>query len=223
MRPDRSPLRNVLTLREAMDRLLEDSFVQPLRNAIGSGSDGLPVDLIDMGDRYEVRAALPGLQPEDLHVQIQGDVLTLRGTPKLAGERAAEPQGRPQRRWLIRELRQPSFEREIHLPAQVQAEQAQAHLEHGLLTLRLPKVQVAGPRRIEISRPGAQGARAAQGDAKNPSVVDPTKPEVAPGVMAASEPSLASDADRPQKDQVTVESEQSFPSSDPPSWTPERA
>jgi HSP20 family protein len=216
MRSERNPFRSVLTLREAMDRLLEDSFVQPLRSAIGSGADGLPVDLVDAGDRYEVRAALPGVQPDDLHVQIQGDLLTLRGTPKPPNGPASERQ----ERWLIRELRQPAFEREIHLPEHVQADRAQAHLEHGVLTLTLPKVQMVEPRRIEIRQ---AAAREAQGQEKNPSVVDPTKPEVAPGVMPATKPSLASDADRPVRDQVTVESEQSFPSSDPPSWTPERA
>jgi len=41
-----------------MDRLLEDSFVQPLRNAIGSGSDGLPVDLVVSGDRDDVPASV---------------------------------------------------------------------------------------------------------------------------------------------------------------------
>jgi HSP20 family protein len=219
MRSKRNPLRSVSTLREAMDRLLEDSFVQPLRSAIGSSTDGVPVDLVDAGDRYEVRAALPGVQPDDLHVQIQGDLLTLRGTPKPPGRHASE---HPER-WLIRELRQPAFERQIHLPEHVQADQAQAHLEHGLLTLTLPKLQTVAPRRIEISRPSLGGTREARAEGQNPSVVDPTKPEVAPGVMPATEPSLASDADRPHKDQVTVESEQSFPSSDPPSWTPERA
>ena len=216
MRSERNPFRTVLSLREAMDRLLEDSFVQPLRSAIGTGSDDLPVDLSDIGDRYELHAALPGVRPEDLHVQIQGDVLTLRATPHATDGRTGERR----ERWLIRELRRPDFERQIRLPAQVQAEQAQAHLEHGMLSLTLPKAQAVTPKRIEISRPGAQEAR---GQAKNPSVLDPTKPEVAPGVMPATEKSLASAADKPVKDQVTVESEQSFPSSDPPSWTPERA
>ena len=72
---------------------------------------------------------------------------------------------------------------------------------------------------FEVSRPKSEGTHSTH----NPSVADPTKPEVAPGVMPATQPSLATDADKAHKDQVSVESESSFPASDPPSWTPERA
>src|SRR5512132_672228 len=99
MRSDRNPLRSVLTLREAMDRLLEDSFVQPLRSAVGAAAGGLPVDLVDMGDRFILHAAVPGVQQDALHVQIQGDLLSLRATTTAA---AAGDGATPERpgRWL---------------------------------------------------------------------------------------------------------------------------
>src|SRR6266542_557391 len=212
MRSDRNPFRNVLTLREAMDRLLEDSFVQPLRSVVGTAAGGPPLDLMDMGDRFLLRAAVPGIQPDALHVQIQGDVLTLRGTTpgveevEAGGGAAREGRGRR----LIRELDNHEFEREIRLPDDVVAENVEARVEHGMLTLTLPKARTVGPRRIEIGPRAAQSEGERQAQQNNPSVVDPTKPEVAPGVMPARERSLASDTDRPHKDQVTVESEQSF-------------
>ena len=212
----RSPPRGVTRLRDTMDRILEESFVRPLRGALDSASgDGgaggyFPMDLVDAGDRFLLRAALPGVMPEDVHVQVQGDVLTVKGSVKAHAEKEHA-------RWLVRELRNGTFQREIRLPAGVSADRAEAQFEHGLLTLTLPKVTETGPRRIEV------GQRRAGSESTNPSVSDPTKAEVAPGVMPASKPGMASAADTPSKDPVTAESEGSFPASDPPSWTPERA
>ena len=177
----------VTRLRNTMDRIIEESFVQPLRGALDAGdgaSEALfPVDLVDSGDRFVLRAALPGAQPDDVQVQVQGEILTIKGSVK-AHARSEHA------RWLVRELKEGAFQREIRLPAGVAADRAEAQFEHGLLTLTLPKLTNTGPRRIPIGR-------------KN---VDPD--------------------DRPKehsKDPVTVESEASFPASDPPSFTPERA
>ena len=220
MRSERNPFRTVGTLREAMDRLLEDNFVQPLRSAVdASFRDSFPMDVLDAGDRFQVRAALPGVAPEDLQVQVQGDRLTLRATMQPHEPRAAQG-GEKSVRWLARELRAGSSERHIQLPAAVVADQAEAQLEHGMLTLTLPKATPAGPRRIEVSRPKIERTAPDEARARqNPSVTDPTKPQVAPGEMPASRPSMATAADAGHKDQVNVESEESFPASDPPSWT----
>lgn len=211
-----NPMRGVTRLRDTMDRILEESFAQPLRGALGNGESGaggyFPVDLVDAGDRFVLRAALPGVTPDDMQVQVQGDVLTIKGSVKAHADKE-------QARWLVRELRNGAFQREIKLPGGVAAELAEAHFEHGLLTLTLPKSVEDGPRRIELK---PRHTAAPVPDA-NPSMSDPTKAQVAPGELPASKPGMANAADTPTKDPVTVESEESFPASDPPSWTPERA
>jgi HSP20 family protein len=212
------PLRGVIGLRDTMDRILEESFVQPLRGAMDTidAKGAFPVDLADAGDQFVLRAALPGVMPDHVQVQVQGEVVTIKGAVQAHDEKQSA-------RWLVRELRNGELHREIRLPAAVVADRAEAQFEHGLLTLTLPKMAAAGARRIRVTASRSGAAPETASEEANPSVNDPTKPEVAPHVMPANQPSMAKDADTPHRDPVTVESEESFPASDPPSWTPERA
>jgi HSP20 family protein len=214
-----NPFREMNTLRQAMDRLMEDSF--PGQH---DGQDGeehgmrFPLDVMDQGDHFVVRGALPGVRPDDVHVTIQGETLTIRGESRAEHQDEQAAHGR----WLVREHSHGVYVRSIGLPDTVEPEKAEATYEHGMLTLRLPKAKRAGPRRIPVGAGGARSAAAGAAGA-NPSLDDPTKPEVAPGELPAGQRSLANAVDKPHKDPVTVESEESFPASDPPSWTPERA
>ena len=216
-----SPLRDVMSLREAMDRLIEDSFVRPPAERGGR----FPVDVIEQHDQFVVRAALPGVAPDALQVTVQGEALTIKG-------RTGDGAPKDGERYLMHEMQPGILQRTLALPAPVAADRAEAQLEHGVLILTLPKLQSSAPRQIRIGKAGgaAPGAAAeaahtraqASGDkapaSNNPSVTDPTQLQ---GKAAQRGTEMA--ADKPQRDPVTVESEESFPASDPPSWTPERA
>src|SRR5690349_20618558 len=70
------PVREMMTLREAMDRLFDDAFTQPF----GPHNGHTPsIDLYQTNDSVVVKAALPGLKADDVQISVQGDVLTLRG------------------------------------------------------------------------------------------------------------------------------------------------
>jgi HSP20 family protein len=98
-----------------------------------------------------VKASLPGVKPEDVEITIHGDTLTIRGEVKAEEERKGE-------RWHLRERRFGSFQRSLSLATPVNSDQAQAHFEHGVLTLTLPKSEAAKPRQIKIG--GAAQAQA---------------------------------------------------------------
>jgi HSP20 family protein len=141
------PFRDFVSLREAMNSLLEDSFVRPLAPG-ASAVRAFPVDIYQTENELVVRASVPGVRPEELSIAVLNGVLTLKGETK---PHSIEGNGQ----WLRQEIGHGAFERSFELPFRVQAEKAQAHFEHGLLTVTLPKAEDAKPRQIKISVNGA--------------------------------------------------------------------
>ena len=138
------PFRELVSLREAMNSLLEDSFVQPGRLAsVTQGPNRLPVDILQTENELIVRAAVPGIRLEDMSISVLNNVLTLKGESK-----PETPEAKAQH--LRQELQYGVFERAFELPIRVQADQADARFEHGILTVKLPKAEDAKPRQIKI-------------------------------------------------------------------------
>lgn len=135
------PAREMMTLREAMDRLFDDAFTRPL-----SLRDAWSVPAIDMyqtDDEIVVKAALPGIKADEVQINITGDVLHLKGEMKHEEEKK-------EKAWHIREQRWGSFERSVALPTEVIADKAKAEFENGILTITLPKAEEVKPKVINI-------------------------------------------------------------------------
>ena len=139
-----SPVGEALSLRQAMDRLFEDSFVTPWSWRTVAGSAWPAVDVHETPEDVVVTAALPGIKPEEVEITLTGQMLTLRGEFK-AAENVEEG------RYLFQERRYGTFHRQIQLPIRVQGDHAQASFDNGLLTLRIPKADEVKPRQIQIS------------------------------------------------------------------------
>jgi HSP20 family protein len=138
------PLSEMVTLRQAMDRLFEDSFVSPLTLRAYNGEAPAPaLDVHETGDEIVVTAALPGLKPEDVDITITGQTLSIRGEFK-ADEKVERDQ------YLYRERRYGSFHRQLQLPVRVQGDAATATFEDGVLTLKIPKAEEVKPRQIKV-------------------------------------------------------------------------
>jgi len=140
------PFGEMLSLRQAMDRLLEESFVSPtgLRQAEGGPAASPPVDIHETEDAVVVTAALPGVRPDDVEITITGQTLTIRGevTPE---------EGVDHDRYLYRERRYGRFGRQFQIPIRVRGDGAEASFESGLLTLHIPKAEEVRPRQIRIT------------------------------------------------------------------------
>jgi len=146
------PFNEMLTLRQAMDRLFEDAWVSPWAARGHASGDsrtmGLPVDLYETGDDLVLTATVPGVKPEDIDITVQGDVLTIKG--QFNSEDKAE-EGSYHRH----ERRSGSFYRQVALPSAVKSDAAEASFEHGVLKLRLPKADEAKERKIPVSSAGS--------------------------------------------------------------------
>ncbi len=136
------PVREMMTLREAMDRLFDDAFTRPI-NLRDGGSSAPAVDMYQTDDEVVVKAALPGFKADEVQINITGDVLSLRGELK-------REQEEKDKAWHIREHRWSSFERSVALPTQVKADRANADFENGILTITLPKAEEVKPRTISV-------------------------------------------------------------------------
>ncbi len=137
------PFRDFVALRNAMDRLFEDTFTLPTRRLIPLMEFGLDLDLIEDENGFLVKAAIPGVKPEDLDISVANDVLTIRAEVKEDEEVKA-------RQYHLRERRVGTFSRSVRLPAPVDAEQVEATYENGVLTLTLPKVAELRPKKIAV-------------------------------------------------------------------------
>jgi len=137
------PAREMLTLREAMDRLFDDAFTRPLSVRDGWTMASPAIDMYQTDNEVVVKASIPGLKAEDVQINVSGDVLTLKGEVKQEEERQDKA-------WHIREHRFGSFERSIALPTDVKSDKAEAMFENGILTITLPKADEVKPRTINI-------------------------------------------------------------------------
>ena len=114
------------------------------RGAASSGNT-LPIDLVEQDDALFVRAGLPGLRPEDVEINLDGNVLTLKGEAKADWQREDA-------KVYHREHRYGAFTRSLRLPKNLNLDAVEANVEHGAVVVRIPKLEETKPqsRRIEV-------------------------------------------------------------------------
>jgi HSP20 family protein len=142
------PFAEMTSLRDMMDRVFEQAWVRPT-SVIDGALGRFPVDLYESGDDYVLTASLPGVKPEDVNVTIHGNSVGI------SYERTRDENSGVT--WHARELPYGRFTRQISLPVNISNDDVEAHMEHGMLHLRLPKVAQARERRVEIQSGPAAG------------------------------------------------------------------
>jgi HSP20 family protein len=126
----------MMSLRDVMDRLVDDAFVRPT-----SGLGMLPspaVDMIENEDEVVVKASLPGVRSDDISISVTGEALTIRGEMKSARDEEKD-------NYVLRERRSGSFWRSLALPTSVVADKAKAEFENGI-----PKAEEVKPKTITV-------------------------------------------------------------------------
>jgi HSP20 family protein len=144
-----NPVREMITLREAMDQLFNENMS---RNQHFSGQQQpvwqLPLDAYATEDAIVLIADVPGLKPEDLDITLEGDTLTVRGEFK---KRADDKQ------YLLRELPTGRFERVMTINTPIDNHKVEADFQDGVLTLTLPKAETVKPKQIKVKASNGQG------------------------------------------------------------------
>lgn len=140
-----SPMSDFVSLREAMDRLFEDSFIRPNGwSGQTAAQIAVPVDLWETNDAYHLRADLPGLTPDEIDINATHDTVQISGETKAQSDVSAEG-------WLRQERRTGRFQRAFTLPVEIDPNKVQATFEHGVLDLVLQKADQVKPRNIKIT------------------------------------------------------------------------
>lgn len=138
------PMNELVSFRDAMDRLFEDSFIGPRWGWIAPmGAANLAIDMFETKDEVVVKAALPGIKPEEVEVTITGNTLTISGESQEENEVKEKDYIRQERRYG-------SFTRTVTLPDGLKADKADASFENGVLTLKVPKSEEAKPKTIKV-------------------------------------------------------------------------
>ena len=102
------------------------------------------VDIREEDDAFFVDAEVPGLAAEDVHIDVEKNVLTIRGERKVEKEEIEDTYRRVERQYG-------SFTRSFTLPETVDADSISADLNNGVLALRLPKKEAPTPRSISVN------------------------------------------------------------------------
>ena len=141
------PFDDMRGLRHRMDRLAEDFFHGPRVFTWQPAELGFALDVYETDEALTVKAALPGVRPDEVDISVTGDVLTIKGETKSEEETKSENYHR-------RELRYGAFARSVPLPTRVNHEKAEATFENGVLTVTMPKAEEVKPKSIKIAARG---------------------------------------------------------------------
>jgi HSP20 family protein len=143
-----NPINEMAELRSAMDRMFDENFRPMFRqNGEDLGRTTLGMDVTETNDEFVVTAAVPGIAPDDLNIEIEDDTLTISGEFTQREMQEGE-------QYIRQELRYGTFKRALRLPPTIDADKAEASFEHGMLRLVLPKRPEARSRTLKITPKG---------------------------------------------------------------------
>ena len=148
------PFKELHRMEVTMDRLSRGFGLGPRLNGGHVERWAVPLDVVEEKDEILVRATVPGINPDDLEVQIEEGVLTIRGQTR-------EEHEAKDGNYLLHERRTGTFYRALRLPDTVDTDKAQPRYENGVLTIALPKLETKKTRQLKI-----EVGKAIQGEKK---------------------------------------------------------
>lgn len=118
--------------------------VNPRDEANGNTSHFLAIDVSEHNHTLEIRAAVPGIDPKSLDIEVEGNVLTIKGSTSQESEQEG-------RKYYRREVRFGSFTRSVRLPEDIDTSNVQAEFKHGILIVTIPRIQPEQPTPLKVA------------------------------------------------------------------------
>jgi HSP20 family protein len=138
-----NPSRETRAMLEAVDRVFDGTRIDPNSYWMRSQDWGVPLDIVESEDEFVLKASIPGVNPQDIEITRDGEMLTIRG--EINAEK--EDEGK---HFHLRERRHGSFCRSVYLPTDIKNDDIDAEYKEGILTVRLPKTEEAKPKKVVV-------------------------------------------------------------------------
>jgi HSP20 family protein len=141
-----APGATMTRLPDLMEQLFRDSFVLPSfwdRTNGATSRPTLPVNLFETPDSYVMHLALPGLNPEQIDIQVVGREVTIKSKFEVNTPENG--------RWIWQGIPNGDFVETYALPADVENDKVRASYDYGILTIGLPKAEHLRPKNIKVS------------------------------------------------------------------------
>jgi HSP20 family protein len=140
---------SLVDMSREMDRLMNSIWSE---GGAGSVPWAMPAEVVETADEVRISLEVPGFREEDLEITLENNILTVSGEKRMEREEHVKDTD-----YRLTERRYGRFERSFAVPHTVQGDDCEASYADGVLTLRLPRVEEARPRRIQIG--GRNGGR----------------------------------------------------------------
>lgn len=138
-----NPFGEAVTLRDAMDRLFEDSFISPRMAGTLNGHSSFNANLHETSEGFTLQIPMPGVKADDVEITIQQEVVNLKWETKIEIPEGATTH------W--HGFQSGQYQQSFSLPSPINAEGVEAHYNDGILSLKLPKAEHAKTRTIKVN------------------------------------------------------------------------
>ena len=136
------PFNELRQMQDTMNRIWK-GYPGPAENG-GFEAWAVPLDVVRKGDDIEVRASVPGVDPGDIQITVENDVLTINGQTASDTETAEGD-------FLMRERRSGSFHRALRLPDTVDVDRAETSYDNGVVTIGFPKLESKKAKKLSLT------------------------------------------------------------------------
>lgn len=142
------PFRDLMSIQSELNRLFGRTYAGEGGSTSGvAGAWVPPLDIYETADRFVVNVELPGIEPDSVDVSVEDSVLTIRGERSFYSDVEEDSFHRVERRYG-------QFGRSITLPQTADADRVEASFDRGVLTITVPKVEQAKPKKIQVKATG---------------------------------------------------------------------